>query len=151
MIASPFHSRFALIALSLAGVIVIGSLFVAPQGSRAQVPATAPSTGVAALHQQRVEALQQAAAYVRPGYEQGMTTAAEIHRVDRMLLDAQLEAATTDAQRVKLLQKALEMAKKQEEVAAARHAAGQATSLVPLEAKADRLRVEIKLAEMTAK
>jgi outer membrane protein TolC len=84
-------------------------------------------------------------------FEQGLTTTGEVFRVNRLLLDAQLEAATSAKDRTKLLQEALQVAKRQEELATTQLQAGAAGPLVPLEAKAERLRVEIQLSEITTK
>ena len=145
---SPRDTRVVLCVLSVA---VIVSVSLKPTRLRAQAPATASSTQRSGLRQQRIETLQQAADISRRMFEQGLTTTGEVFRVNRLLLDAQLEAATSAKDRTKLLQEALQVAKRQEELATTQLQAGAAGPLVPLEAKAERLRVEIQLSEMTTK
>ncbi len=106
---------------------------------------TAPAPALSDLQQQRVATLQQAADLAQKMYEQGAATIGETFRVQRLLLDAQLEAATSTPQRVQLLQKALAVARQQEQLTSSRHSSGVAGPLEPLEAKAERLRLEIEL------
>jgi outer membrane protein TolC len=84
-------------------------------------------------------------------FEKRLTTAEETFRIDRSLLDAQLESATSVQDRINVLQNALEVAKKQEELASRQQQAGVVGPLAPLEAKADRLGLEIEMSKLTAK
>ncbi len=151
MFGGRFSPRRKIVALGVLGVVAIVSVSVEPTRLRAQAPATAPSSERSGLRQQRIETLQQAADIARRMFEQGLTTTGEVLRVNRLLLDAQLEAATSVNDRTKLLQEALQVAKRQEELATTQLQAGAAGPLVLLEAKAERLRVEIQLSEMTTK
>jgi hypothetical protein len=123
---------------------------VLPAGKPAQPPAPPPAQSPATgeLQQLRVETLQQASQLVHQMYDKGTATNDQVLRTDRQLLDAQLERASSDEDRIKILEKALELAKKQEASASQQEKLGVATPLAALEAKADRLRVEIQLTSM---
>ena len=151
MLESPSRRRHTMTVLGLLGVIVVDGLFAAPSRSHAQAPSTAPSTELAGLRQQRIETLRQASDVAHRMFAQGMSTAGEVFRIDRSLLDAQLESAASIDERVKLLQNALEIAKQQEDLALRQHKAGLTAPLAPLEARAERLRIAVRLIELTAK
>jgi outer membrane protein TolC len=130
---------------------VAGALLLEARRAGAEGPAAAPATDVAALREQRIKTLRTAADMARQMYGQGTVEFAEVLRIDRSLLDAQLESAATDQARVEILKKALGVARQLEDLASARNRAGVGTPLATLEATAERLRVEVRLAELTAK
>jgi hypothetical protein len=149
--ALRFLSLRTIIALGVVGMVAVGGMFGLPRWSHADPPSTASATGVAGLQQQRIETLRRASDVAHRMYEQGAATAGEMFRIDRLLLDAQLESAASVRERTIVLKNALEVAQKQEELASRQHEAGAAGPLVPLEAKADRLRLEIELSKSNAK
>jgi hypothetical protein len=151
MFASGFARRHGTIALGLLGVVAIGSFFALPMRSHADAQATAPAQQLTGLQQERIDTLRQASDLTHQMFESGLTTAEETFRVDRLLTDAQLEVAASVQDRTKVLRNALEVARKQEDLASRQHKAGVVGPLGPLEAKAERLRLEIELSKLTAK
>ncbi len=145
-----FFGNHARLGLSLAMGLVVLAL-VWPQRTLGQEPSSKPSSDIASLHRQRIATLQQACDYVHAMYDQGQITADEMFRVDRRLIDAKLDATTAPAERIQLLQRALDTARKQERIAAEHERAGTGPALDALDAKAERLRVEIQLAQESAK
>ena len=152
MIVLRMHGRRVIIVLGLlmVGVAAAGALLQAGF-ARAQAPATAPLAGLAGLRQQRIDTLRQASDMVRQMYEQGLQTLGDVQRIDRMLLEAQLDAAATDKARAEILGKALAVAKQQEALVSDQLRAGAATPLAALEATAERLKVEAQWTELAAK
>jgi hypothetical protein len=142
------YVSFVFILFGIAAGVVFA---VMPTHSHAQDPGTAPSGDVTALRRQRVETLQRASSVAHQLYANGQLTGEEVFRVDRLLLDAQLESAIAREDRAKLLQAALDVARRQEDLASQHSKAGLGSTVAAMEATADRLRVEIQLAEITAK
>ena len=136
--------------LLVVGVAAAGALLQAGF-ARAETPATAPLAGLAGLRQQRIDTLRQASDMARQMYEQGLQTLGDVQRIDRMLLEAQLDAAATDKARAEILGKALAVAKQQEALVSDQLRAGAATPLAALEATAERLKVEAQWTELAAK
>ncbi len=142
------NSRFnrTIYVASITIAIVVGFL-LHPQRSHGDAVANAPADNAAKLKQERVETLRKASDLAHTLATQGAITWDESSRVDQRLLDAQLDAADSADARAKILQAALQVARDQEDLAARRQRSGYVSSLVPLEAKADRLRIEIELAK----
>ena len=151
MIVFRIRRRPVTIALGLPIAGIAAGVLLQAGLVRAEAPATAPVGGLAGLRQQRIDTLCQASDMVRRMYEQGLQTSAQVLRIDRMLLDAQLDAVATDKARAEILGKALTVARQQEALVSDQVRAGAAGPLAALEAKAERLRVEAQLAELTAK
>ena len=82
---------------------------------------------------------------------QGICTADEALRCHEMLLDAQLECASSPTERSDVLTKALDYAKSQEDFYNQKAIAGFVSKLATLQAKAYRLKIEIMLATETGK
>jgi hypothetical protein len=138
-------------ALGLLSMMVFAGFTILPARTRADGPASVPSAELSRLQQQRIDTLRQAANAARQMYSQGSIAFEEVCRFDRLLIDAQLESAVSADERIKLLQSARDVARKQEDLASRHHEAGMGTALAALEARADRLHIEIRLAEMGAK
>jgi outer membrane protein TolC len=129
-------------------VCIAGGALLEAGLAGAEAPA---ATQLAALRQQRIDTLQTASGVAREMYQNGTVLLQDVLRVDRLLLDARLEIASTDKDRAKVLADALKVAKQQEALTSQHHQAGAVTSLTVLEATADRLRVEAQLAELATR
>jgi hypothetical protein len=135
---------------SISLAILLGFMF-RPSDSRGDAGANAPAVSPAKLQQERIATLRKASELAHTLYRQGTITWEENSQIDQRLLDAQLESADSQDTRTKLLTAALDVARQQEQVAAKRQQAGYVSTLVPLQAKADRLRIEIALARAASK
>jgi outer membrane protein TolC len=141
-----------MIALGILMVGVADAVLVEARGARPEAEAPVPpATELAALRQQRINTLRTAADTARQMYDQGALDFAEMLRINRALLEAEVESAVTINERVALLTKALAAAKQQEDVVSKRYQAGTATRLATLEATAERLYVEARLAALAEK
>lgn len=145
MFANLRRRRNFIVALASFGATLI---FVAVFASHSRAD---PPSDVSQLQQQRIETLRKASTLAHTLSEKGVMTMGEAFRIDRLLLDAQLESAGSASDRAKLLQNAIDIARKQEEFADKQQQAGYVTSVVPLEAKAERLHLEIQLAQLVGK
>ena len=137
------------ILIAVSGIALAG-LLALPAGSRgggSPAAATQPSAELSGLQQQRIETLRQGSGLARQLFARGLVNADEVSHFDRALLEAELDAAASPDERVTVLRRALDAAKGQEDLAVKRAQAGLDTTLAPLQARADRLRVEIQLAE----
>ncbi len=120
------------IALGLLTVSIAGAVLFEARRARAAAPTTSPATELASLRQQRIDTLGTAADTARQMYNPGLLDFSEVLRIDRFLLEAQLESAATDNARVELLKKALAVMRQQEALLSQRERAGTATSLATL-------------------
>ena len=147
--------RFVVSRLVGAGVIgvVLGAFLVRPEmaGTWAAAPAGGAGGEVAKLRQERIDTLREASELATRMYETGLIDSEEVSRWQRELLSAELESAGSAEERTALLRKGLDAARKREELASQRLKVGAATPLAVHEAKAYRLRVELQLAEASAK
>ena len=139
------------IALGFLMVGIAGTVLLEAPRARAEGPATAPGAELAALREQRIDTLRRAAGMARQMYQRGLLAFDEVLGIDRLLLEAQLESAATDKARGEILKKALAVAKELEDLVSKRERAGMTSPLDTLQATADRLHLEARLAELTAK
>jgi hypothetical protein len=98
------------------------------------------------LQKERIATLNEAAESSRALAKQGRGEFGEALDARMALLQAELEFAEQEADRVALCKKALESMKELEQLAVARKAAAQGTEVDILKAKAKRLEIEIALA-----
>jgi hypothetical protein len=132
----------ALVCLVLLAVSV-----VIPRSS-AEDPAPLKGKGRALedLQKERLATLRELAKMATDAYQKGGTGSyLEVQRVIRQLLEAELEQCGSEKERVAILEKFVAAAKDLEKHAAALHKAGVTSPRTVLEAKADRLQVEIAL------
>jgi multidrug resistance efflux pump len=98
------------------------------------------------LQKERLATLREFAKLATDAYQKGGTGSyLEVRRATRMLLEAELEGCGTEKQRIAVLEKVVAQAKDLEKHAAALYKAGVIPMRTVLEAKADRLQVEIAL------
>ena len=140
--------RHKLIAIGLLGAVAAAALALAPTRSHADAP---PPPAPSDLQRQRTETLRQASNIAHKMFAQGLSNTDEVSRIDRSLMEAQLASATSAQDRLKILEDALDIAKKQEQLTQQQLQAGITSPLAPLEAKAYRLQIEIELSKSTAK
>jgi outer membrane protein TolC len=141
--------RHKLIVIGLLGAVAAAGLALAPTRSHADAPP--PAAAPPDLQRERTGTLRQASDIVHKMFAQGMSNIGEVSRIDRSLLEAELESASSAQDRRQILEGALEMAKKQEQLTVQQHQVGTTSPLAPLEAKAYRLQIEIELSKSTAK
>ena len=127
------HNRFAWVVLAGCALLAGGGRAAAAEGE------------IKRLREEQIAALTDAVRWATEMYQSGRGTFDEVETASRLLLAARLEAAATGAERVALLEAALEVAKSQEAGAARRHAAGLGTMLEQARAKAGRIQVQIEL------
>lgn len=132
-------------------LIVILLLLALQQGRAEPPPVSGKRADIRKLQEERIAALKEAKTIVLEYYNRGTSSLEDVNRCDRMLVEAELDAATSAKERVDILREAVASAKRGEEFATQRHAAGLCTKVEPLEAKAYRLRRQIELAKETAK
>ncbi|HEY2589538.1 MAG TPA: hypothetical protein VGI81_27575 [Tepidisphaeraceae bacterium] len=137
-----------LIAVGLCALALGRTSLVAPAAAApavADTPTAPPA--VAALRQERLATLREARDTADELFAGGTGTFEHVQQVHRLLLDAELAMAATPKARAEILDNAIKVARKQEALSQKRVAAGVATTLETLEAKAYRLGLEIRLAE----
>jgi outer membrane protein TolC len=104
---------------------------------------------IAKLHAERIETLQQVVRELETMHRDGHGDKLRIHAARSDLIEAQLELATTKAERLALLREHLELAKFGEEFAEAQYRAGLRSHVECLQAKATRLQREIAVVRET--
>jgi outer membrane protein TolC len=109
-------------------------------------PGTAPPSGADAAPAERRETLRQLVKAAEQHYRSGNTTLPSVIRASNLLLEAELEAAKTKAERIALYEKMVENLRELEKVAEAGYKAGVRPMDDVLEARAARLKAEIQLA-----
>jgi outer membrane protein TolC len=137
--------------LAGAYVCVAVIVLIALQRSRADVPASDRPSDVNKLLEERLSTLKEAQTIAVELYGRGTGTLEDVNRCNRLLAEAELEAAQSAKARLEILRAAVTSATRAEELANQRHKAGLCSRLEPLEAKAYRLRTEIDLATETAR
>ena len=136
----------------LLATVALAWVMLGPSRTRAQDPnVSKPAADVVKLQQERIATLREASKLATDLFAQGGGSADDVWRCEQALFEAQLEAAALAKERVQILQNAVESAKRQESFKSKQADAGLVTGLAPLEAKAYRLRMEIKLAHERAK
>lgn len=128
--------------------LAIGCTVVGP--GIAVVAPTDPRPTAVTLRQERIVALREARDIAERQFAGGTATFEQVERVNDQLIEAELASATTPQQRADILSNAVKEAQKQEVVTQKRVDAGSATTLDALEAKAQRLALEIKQSEERA-
>jgi len=129
-------------AVALGGSGGAGELRRAAAGPPAQADqadktaVTDGQTELSKLEQEHVATLRKGANMAEQMFAHGLGAIADVNRLNQSLVEALQDELTT--------------AKKQEELASRQAAAGIATVLAPVEAKAYRLGIEIELSEETS-
>lgn len=130
-------------------VVVVALCFLAigrtpADPSTVRAAAMDPMPTVATLRQERLAALREARDIAERQFVSGTATFEQVARLSDQLIDAELALATTPQQRAEILTNAVNQAKKEELITQKRLDADTATALEPLEAKAQRLALEIR-------
>jgi hypothetical protein len=110
-----------------------------------QVFKKAASKRVQALLKERLATLKELAAVSKRSYVEGRTTVAEIARINRLLLKAELELCESNQERIAVHERAVALAKECERIAGLRVTAGTDGQASVLTARAERLSAEIAL------
>ncbi len=97
------------------------------------------------LRATRIATLKSMTELVTRRYQNAMTSADELYEAKLLLLNAEVDAAETDSDRMKLLQGIVEVMKEYEETAEAMVKSARANPTLVLKAKAKRLEAEIAL------
>ena len=143
-------------AVALGGSGGAGELRRAAAGPPAQADqadktaVTDGQTELSKLEQEHVATLRKGANMAEQMFAHGLGAIADVNRLNQSLVEAELKYAKSSKERASILQDELTTAKKQEELASRQAAAGIATVLAPVEAKAYRLGIEIELSEETS-
>lgn len=127
------------ILFASASVLVAFSLGATPQ------PADRNQAAILELMNERKQLLERMVEVVRWKFEQGECVIDEVIVAERELLDARLELAATQTQRIAILESQLELARNLETQVARSVDHGHLDPPSLLRAKADRLQAEIEL------
>jgi outer membrane protein TolC len=122
-----------------------------PSSSSADATDRKSSTELVKLQQEQVATLREASNVANQLFAHGLCPVSDADRINHMLAEAELDAAASPQERVQILQKAIDAAKKQEDLASKQAKAGVANALAPLEAKSYRLGLEVKLSAENSK
>ncbi|MEQ8786387.1 MAG: TolC family protein [Pirellulaceae bacterium] len=136
-------NRSPTIVVSIA--LALASLSVIPQGAARGREVEDDSIEMAAAVQQLRETARKLVDLQAQAYRSGEAGFEQLLHAQRQLLEVELELAKTNADRVEILSKQLELAKKAEELATARFKNGDAPSSEILQARIARLRIEVAL------
>lgn len=104
---------------------------------------------IAKLQAERIATLRQVVRELETMHRDGNAVTLQIHAARSDLIEAQLELATTKAERLTLLREHLQLAQSGEKLAEAKYKAGSWTHVECLQAKATRLQREIAVIRET--
>lgn len=144
----PIHTpRFLGIGINFALLLLLIAGFVRSGPSEAaQAQGQQPKNGkVQKLFKERLATLRQLAEQAIKDYEMAKVPFDRVHQVMRALLDAELELAKSDKDRLTVLEKIVALAKKYEEHAVHCYKLGTAPASEALLGKVGRLDAEIAL------
>jgi hypothetical protein len=141
---NPFVRRAVFVTAALS-VAIASVAFLCSFGALAE-PA-APVNDAAKLQEGLLAARQRAVDLASEMYNKGVINAEEVERSRRLLVETELRVAGTAEQRRRILASAIDSAKAWEQSVDLRVKAGLATELTRTEATADRLDLELRLAE----
>ena len=123
-----------------------------PSRTQADPGPASKSPEIEKLQQEQIATLREASDMSQKMFEVGKRfLLGEANRLNHMFIEASLTAAPTLKDKSQILQDALTAARKREDLSTARAKAGIGTVLEPVEAKAYRLGIEIKIAEESSK
>ncbi len=142
--------NFRTMAVVLGASVAVASFALYPSRSHADAPGAAAAK-IETMKQDRVISLRDASDQVTKAFEQGTGTFDSVDRVNDLLLQAELDAATGPAGRLAVLQKAQTLASNQEAYVTAQAKKGLMPREASFEAQAHLLEVQIKLAEESSK
>src|SRR5262245_32085032 len=125
--------------------VLAATLFASP------VLSEEPAEKVKALQRDRIAVLKDLTEVLEKLYTNARVEINEPLQARQLLLEAELEAAKTEAERLEIYKKFAVAMKQHEETADARRMAGRATTAEGLKAKAMRLEAEIRLEKEKAK
>jgi multidrug resistance efflux pump len=143
-----------LVRMAVLPLLVLLAVFAGTPRLQAEEPTVPKAKGreLEELQKERLATLRQFAKLATEGYLKGGTVSyLEVQRANRMLLEAELEQCGSEKERIAVLEKFVAQAKDQEKHAAALNKAGVTPARTVLEAKADRLQVEIALERARAR
>jgi outer membrane protein TolC len=126
-------------------------LLKTPSRTQADPGPASKSPEIAKLQQEQIATLRQACDLSEKMFEVGTASLGEANRLNHMFVEASINAAPSPKDKSQILQDALTAAKKKEDLSTTRAKAGIGTVLEPVEAKAYRLGIEIKIAEESTK
>ena len=144
-------SRRALWTGLLTAAIVAGALRWSAVTAAQTRPTGEPSPEYATLQQDRLATLRKAADAANQFMAQGTGSLEQANRLNHELVETELAAAAPAPDRLRVLTDALRAAKNEEDLASQRFNAGLASTVEPLEAKAYRLGIEMKLSDGSVK
>jgi outer membrane protein TolC len=110
-----------------------------------------PAKTVKELQKERIATLEEAADVIDDLYRNQRAPHEEVSEARLLLLEAKLDAAEKESERVTLLKKIVDVLKEDEQWADARFKASRTTTYPVLKIKARRLRAEIDLERAKAK
>lgn len=103
------------------------------------------------LQKERIATLEKLVGFTVNLYQQGRGSYESVVEASMQLLNAKVDAAEKEADRIALYQQAVDLLKQVEKLAQVRVTAGRATTVETLGIKARRLEVEIQLERAKAK
>ena len=133
------------VTVALLLLLLVASPYYWAAASPQAPAAEAKDSKLQGLLKERLATLREIAAQTDQAYRAGQATMEQVVQANQSLLAAELDLCASAKERIAILQKGVELAKQQEEVAMQRSRAGVAPAYVPLKAKVNRLEAEIAL------
>lgn len=144
--------RSALILVATAVFLPVAP--ASPQGgvnSPVKAPAEASAQKIKDLQKERITTLRELVDQAFAGFRSAQVSYEEVLEAQLHLLNAELDAAEKESERIALYQKSVDVMKKSEEVANARAQTGRGSHTAVLKIKARRLEFEIRLEQAKVK
>lgn len=130
-----FKLPFAVVVVAL----VVASFALAQQETEGR------ADPLVQLFKEREDTLQKLVDIAKAQYDQGSCSLQSLNAAERKLLDARLESATNPRERIEILESQLRLATNREEAIAIRVKVADAAPNELMEAKVERLNVQIAL------
>lgn len=144
-------TKIAGLGFALVLFLVVGAISLRPTTTLHVAAAEPKDSNLKGLLKERYVVLQHIASQITEEYHAGKASYAQVHAANQAMHKAELDQCSTDKERAAVLEKMLAEAKDNEKQAESAYKAGQAPVRAALQAKVDRLEVEIVLERLQAK
>ena len=133
-------SQLTRLLIAMLAVLLVTGAFALGQDSN-----STPKTSIVELLRKRHAVLSQLVKVQSEAYRKGETSVEAVFNAHQDLVGVEIELAASDAERITLLEKSVQLARDLEEIATAKFKAGQASQADVLKSQAARLNTEIVL------
>ena len=131
--------------------LILVALLIAPAGAQEKPSIEESTKKIKELQKERIETLEKVVGRAIAQFQRATSSYQDVLEAQTQLLQARLDTAEKESERIELYTKAIELLKQTEKVAQAQIAAGRETEMAALKIKARRLDVEIKLEQAKIK